>query len=147
LKARLLSASIALPIVVGFIFLGGVWFSVLMIFGASIAGYEASRMLRVRDINAGPIVSSISSGIVVLLAFIFSKTDITAYLFSLCVIIGGVASIIWISSVRVKNSSNILAITGIFAVIAKILDEFFTLTDEIQMMLATPPIITHNENK
>ncbi|MCS5662353.1 MAG: phosphatidate cytidylyltransferase, partial [Dehalococcoidia bacterium] len=112
MKARLLSASIALPIVVGFIFLGGVWFSVLMIFGASIAGYEASRMLRLRGVNASPIVSSISSGIVVLLAFIFSKTDITAYLFSLCLIIGGVASIIWISSVRVKNSSKIVAITG-----------------------------------
>ena len=117
MKARLLSASIALPIVVGFIFLGGIWFSVLMIFGASIAGYETALMLRKRSINADPIVSSISSGIVVLLAFIFSKTDITAHLFSLCVIVGGVASIIWISSVRVKNSSNILAIIGVLAVI------------------------------
>ena len=117
MKARLLSASIALPIVVAFIFLGGVWFSVLMIFGASIAGYETALMLRLRRINADPIVSSISSGVVVLLAFIFSKTDITAHLFSLCVIVGGVASIIWISSVRVKNSSNILAIIGVLAVI------------------------------
>jgi len=116
LKARLLSASIALPIVVGFIFLGGMWFSVLIIFGASIAGYETAKMLRLRGINASPIVSSISSGVVVLLAFIFSKIDITAYLFSLCVIIGGVASIIWISSIRVKNSSNIVAITGVLAV-------------------------------
>ena len=116
MKARLLSASIALPIVVGFIFIGGIWFSVLIIFGASIAGYETAKMLRLRGINASPTVSSISSGVVVLLAFIFSKIDITAYLFSLCVIIGGVASIIWISSIRVKNSSNIVAITGVLAV-------------------------------
>ncbi len=116
MKERLLSASIALPIVVGFIFLGGIWFSLLITFGASVSGYEVSKMLRLRGINLSPIATSISAGVVVPLAFMLFKIENAAYLFSLCVIIGGVASIIWISSIRVRNSSNIVAITGILAV-------------------------------
>ncbi|MDC0035031.1 phosphatidate cytidylyltransferase [Chloroflexi bacterium] len=64
MKHRLISASIALPLVLSGIFLGGIWFSFIIIFGSVVSAYELAKMTGT-DQRKAPFISASLSGILV----------------------------------------------------------------------------------
>ncbi|SVB52508.1 uncharacterized protein METZ01_LOCUS205362, partial [marine metagenome] len=63
-KHRLISSVIALPLVLGGIFLGGIWFSLIIIFGAVVSAYELARITG-KNLRKEPLISAILSGLIV----------------------------------------------------------------------------------
>lgn len=55
LKTRLISAAIAIPIVIGAVYLGGVWFAVGVGLFALIAGWEFDRMMQIGGHHSTPL--------------------------------------------------------------------------------------------
>ncbi|MFL2759824.1 MAG: phosphatidate cytidylyltransferase [Dehalococcoidia bacterium] len=72
MKHRLISASIALPIVLSGILLGGIWFSFIIVFGAVVSAYELAKMTGT-DHRKTPFISAILSGILVLSVYMYSR--------------------------------------------------------------------------
>jgi|TARA_B110000263_G_C15279272_1_gene497510 phosphatidate cytidylyltransferase len=66
-KHRLISSVIALPLVLGGIFLGGIWFSLIIIFGAVVSAYELARITG-KNLRKEPLISAILSGLIVTFA-------------------------------------------------------------------------------
>ena len=64
MKHRLISSAIALPLVLAGIFMGGIWFSFLMIFGAVVSAYELARITG-GNLKNKPLISAILSGLLV----------------------------------------------------------------------------------
>ena len=64
MKHRLISAGIALPLVLTGIFLGGIWFSFIIIFGSVVSAYELAKMTGT-DQRKAPFISASLSGILV----------------------------------------------------------------------------------
>ena len=73
MKHRLISASIALPLVLSGIFLGGIWFSFLIIFGAVVSAHELVKMTGSDNNGKTALLSAIISGVLVGSAYIYSK--------------------------------------------------------------------------
>ena len=81
---RFLSATIAIPIVLAFMLLGNLWFLILMIFGAAISSFEASRLLKTRGIDTNPTVSASIGSVIVALAYWSGEINISLPLVILC---------------------------------------------------------------
>ena len=64
MKHRLISSAIALPLVLAGIFMGGIWFSFIMIFGAVGSAYELARITG-GNLQKKPLISAILSGLLV----------------------------------------------------------------------------------
>ncbi len=64
MKHRLFSSAIALPLILGGIFLGGIWFSLIIIFGAVVSAYELARITG-KNLRKEPVISAILSGLIV----------------------------------------------------------------------------------
>ena len=64
MKHRLISSAIALPLVLGGILLGGIWFSFIIIFGAVVSAYELARITGNND-RKEPFISAILAGLIV----------------------------------------------------------------------------------
>ena len=64
MKHRLISSAIALPLVLGGIFLGGIWFSLIIIFGAVVSAYELARITG-KNLRKEPFISAILAGLIV----------------------------------------------------------------------------------
>ena len=65
MKHRLISSAIALPLVLGGIFLGGIWFSLIIIFGAVVSAYELARITG-KNLRKEPFISAILAGLIVI---------------------------------------------------------------------------------
>ena len=61
MKHRLISSAIALPLVLAGIFMGGIWFSFIIIFGAVVSAYELARITG-GNLQKKPLISAILSG-------------------------------------------------------------------------------------
>ena len=64
MKHRLISSAIALPLVLAGIFMGGIWFSFIIIFGAVVSAYELARITG-GNLQKKPLISAILSGLLV----------------------------------------------------------------------------------
>ncbi|HIA75152.1 MAG TPA: phosphatidate cytidylyltransferase [Dehalococcoidia bacterium] len=64
MKHRLISSAIALPLVLAGIFMGGIWFSLIIIFGAVVSAYELARITG-GNLQKEPLISAILSGLLV----------------------------------------------------------------------------------
>ncbi len=115
MKLRLLSTSVALPIVIAATFLGGIWFTALIAFGAIVAGYEMAHMLRLRHISARPRVSALISGTLVIGSFILILLDKFLLFFSIICIPTTILSVIWIALARSPGKYGNLSIIGTLA--------------------------------
>ena len=112
MKIRLLSATVAIPIVLALTILVNLWFLALMIFGASISSFEASRLLKVRGINTNPAISASLGGIIVASSHWLAEIDISiTLLFS----VGSVASLIFLIVCKPLNPSAVLRLLGTLA--------------------------------
>jgi len=105
---RFLSATIAIPIVLAFMLLGNVWFLALMIFGAAISSFEASRLLRTRGINTHPIVSALLASIIVALAYLNDEMDISISLVMLSASVLSLVLLIIYKPFKAEHASGLL---------------------------------------
>ena len=112
MKIRLLSAAIAIPIVLAFTILGNLWFLALMIFGASISSFEASRLLKVRGINTNPTVSASLAGAFVASVYWIGEINISIPIFF---IVCSIASLIFLVVYRSLNPSPLFRLLGTLA--------------------------------
>jgi len=71
-KSRLISSAMALPLVLAGIFMGGIWFSLIIIFGAVVSAYELARITG-GNIQKKPLISAILSGLLVALVQIYDS--------------------------------------------------------------------------
>ncbi len=72
MRQRLISTSVALPLVLSGIFLGGIWFSFIIIFGAVVSAHELAKMSGT-DNQKTPLISAIFSGMLVGSVYIYSS--------------------------------------------------------------------------
>ena len=72
MKHRLISASVALPLVLFGIFFGGIWFAFIIIFGAVVSAHELSKMTGTHN-GKIPLISAILSGLLVGAVYIYSS--------------------------------------------------------------------------
>ncbi|MEC7836468.1 MAG: phosphatidate cytidylyltransferase [Chloroflexota bacterium] len=72
MKHRLISASVALPLVLFGIFFGGIWFALIIIFGAVVSAHELSKMTGTHN-GKIPLISAILSGLLVGAVYIYSS--------------------------------------------------------------------------
>ncbi len=72
MKSRLISSAMALPLVLAGIFMGGIWFSLIIIFGAVVSAYELARITG-GNIQKKPLISAILSGLLVALVQIYDS--------------------------------------------------------------------------
>jgi phosphatidate cytidylyltransferase len=71
-KSRLISSAMALPLVIAGIFMGGIWFSLIIIFGAVVSAYELARITG-GNIQKKPLISAILSGLLVALVQMYDS--------------------------------------------------------------------------
>jgi len=72
-KRRLISASIALPLVLSGIYLGGIWFSFIIIFGAVFSAHELAKMTGNNNNGKTALLSAMISGVLVGSVYICSS--------------------------------------------------------------------------
>ena len=72
-KRRLISASIALPLVLSGIYLGGIWFSFIIIFGAVVSAHELAKMTGNNNNGKTALLSAMISGVLVGSVYIYSS--------------------------------------------------------------------------
>ena len=72
-KRRLISASIALPLVLSGIYLGGIWFSFIIIFGAVVSAHELAKMTGNNNNGKTAFLSAMISGVLVGFVYIYSS--------------------------------------------------------------------------
>ena len=73
MKRRLISASIALPLVLSGIYLGGIWFSFIIIFGAVVSAHELAKMTGNNNNGKTAFLSAMISGVLVGFVYIYSS--------------------------------------------------------------------------
>ena len=72
MKSRLISSAMALPLVLAGILMGGIWFSLIIIFGAVVSAYELARITG-GNIQKKPLISAILSGLLVALVQMYNS--------------------------------------------------------------------------
>jgi len=100
---RFLSATIAIPIVLAFMLLGNLWFLILMIFGAAISSFEASRLLKTRGIDTNPTVSASIGSVIVALAYWSGEINISVPLVILC---GSISALVLLIIYKPTNPTH-----------------------------------------
>lgn len=115
MKSRLLSASVALPIVIATTFLGGIWFTIVIVFGAVVAGYEMAQMLRLRHISTSPQVSALIAGALVITSFILNVLDKFQLFFSTFCFSAALLSVTWLAFARSPEKYGHTHIIGTLA--------------------------------
>ena len=73
MKRRLISASIALPLVLSGIYLGGIWFSFIIIFGAVVSAHELAKMTGNNNNGKTALLSAMISGVLVGSVYTYSS--------------------------------------------------------------------------
>ena len=73
MKHRLISASVALPLVLFGIFFGGIWFAFIIIFGAVVSAHELAKMTGNNNNGKTALLSAMISGVLVGSVYIYSS--------------------------------------------------------------------------
>ena len=106
---RFLSATIAIPIVLTFMLLGNLWFLILMIFGAAISSFEASRLLKARGIDTNPTVSASIGSVIVALAYWSGEVNISI---PLVILSCSISSLVLLIIYKPANTTHTTGLLG-----------------------------------